>query len=167
MTDQGFIKLHRSIENWEWYKDANTKSVFLHLLLLANWEDSRFKGHEVPKGSLVTSYKSIAQSLNLSIQNVRTAFVHLKSTGEITIKSTNKYLIVSVANWEKYQGYDSEANRQTNTQTNNQLTINQQSTNNIKEIKNNKNKKNYFNSTAQNGRNPDFIEMLEREVKNG
>lgn len=163
MSDQGFIKLHRSITKWEWYQDSNTKDVFLHLLLNANWEDSRYKGLEVPKGSLVVGRKKLARELGLSEQEIRTALVHLKSTNEITIKSTNKFTIVSIVNWEKYQGYESEA---TNKSTNN-LTNNQPTTNHIKEIKNNKNIKNYFISDKQNARNKDFLEELDRELKYG
>ena len=106
MTEHGFIKLHRSILGWEWWQDEHTRSVFLWLLLNANWEDSRFQGQEVPKGSLVTSYNSIAQSLKISPRNVRTAIKHLKSTGEVTIKVTNHFSIISIANWEKYQCFE-------------------------------------------------------------
>lgn len=166
MTDQGFIKLHRSIQKWEWYQNSNTKDVFLHLLLNAQWEDSRFQGYEVPKGSMVTSYGSIARSLKLSVQSVRTSLNHLKSTGEITIKSTNKFIVVSVANWEKYQCVEESANKQINKETNNQLTINQQTTNNIKEIKNIRSKE-YFISDKQNARNKDFLEALDKEIKYG
>ena len=63
MTDQGFIKLHRSILSWEWYSDEITVRVFLHLLLNANWEDSKFQGYEIPRGSLVTSYARNAAKL--------------------------------------------------------------------------------------------------------
>ena len=31
----GWIKLHRKITEWEWYSDANTFRVFMHLLLTA------------------------------------------------------------------------------------------------------------------------------------
>lgn len=32
---RGFIKLSRNILKWEWYKDSNTKAVWLHCLLMA------------------------------------------------------------------------------------------------------------------------------------
>ena len=105
MTDQGFIKLHRSILKWEWWKDQNTRTVFLWLLLNAQWEDSRFKGYDVPRGSLVTSYSSIAKNNDISVKNARTAINHLKSTGEVAIKSANKFSIITIVYWEKYQGY--------------------------------------------------------------
>ena len=106
--DEGYIKLFRSMTDWEWYKDSNTKAVFLHLLLNANWEDSRYRGYEVPRGSVVTGLHSLSESLGISIKSVRTALKHLKATGEVAIKTTNRFSIVSIANWEKFQGYIEE-----------------------------------------------------------
>lgn len=163
MTDQGFIKLHRSILSWEWYSDEITVRVFLHLLLNANWEDSKFKGYDIPRGSLVTSYASIAKALNISVKNARTAINHLKTTGEVATKAASKFSIITIVNWEKFQGYENETASKTASETAGK----RQASGNIKEYKEYKNKKNYYNSTAQNGRNPDFIAMLEREVKNG
>ena len=163
MTDQGFIKLHRSILSWEWYSDEITVRVFLHLLLNANWENSKFKGYDIPRGSLVTSYASIAKALNISVKNARTAINHLKTTGEVATKAASKFSIITIINWEKFQGYENEAASKTASETAGK----RQASGNIKEYKEYKNKKNYYNSTAQNGRNPDFIAMLEREVKNG
>ena len=151
--DDGYIKIFRSLKSWEWYQDSNTKDVFLHLLLNAQWEDSRFRGHDIPKGSLVTGYTALSNQLGISIQSIRTAFKHLKSSGEITTKVTNKFTIVSIVNWEKYQGKEESANRQSNTQPNNLLTLNQQSTNTIKENKNIRKKEEniYSENSSVNG----------------
>ena len=146
MTDKGFIKLHRSILDWEWYKDEHTKNVFLHLLLNANWEDSRFQGYDVPRGSLVTSYKSIAQSLNISVKSARVAIEHLKRTGEVAVKGHSHFSIVTLLNWDKYQGYEEqEGNHEGNHEGT--LTANKgQTKGNIKEIKNIRNEELYKKS---------------------
>ena len=159
MTDQGFIKLYRSILKWEWWTDEKTTRVFLWLLLNANWEDSRFREHQIPKGSLVVGRKKMAKELKMSEQSIRTSIEHLKSTNEITTYSTNKFTIISIVNWEKYQGVE---NKSTNKPTNNQPT-----TNHIKEYKEIKNKEYFNKSSYQNGRNPDFIAKLEMETQNG
>ena len=132
MTENGVIKLHRSILNWEWYQDSNTKDVFLHLLLNAQWEDSRFRGYKVPKGSLVVGRKKLAEELKMSERSVRTSLEHLKSTNEIAIKSTNKFSIITIVNWEKYQCIESEpTNKSTNNESNKRPT-----SDHIKEYKN-------------------------------
>ena len=43
----GWIKLHRKITEWEWYTDRNTLAVFLHLLIMANIEDKKYRGYDV------------------------------------------------------------------------------------------------------------------------
>ena len=138
--DEGFIKIHRSILNWEWYSDTNTQVVFIYLLLHANWEESHFRGHTIPKGSLVTGRKKIAHDLNISERNVRTAIKHLKSTNEVTIEVTNEFSIVNIVNWEKYQGFENEA---TNKVTG-EMTIKRPTSDHIKEYKEIKNKRNIY-----------------------
>ena len=133
-----FIKLDRNILRWRWYTDENTYRVFLHLLLTANYKDADFQTITVHRGERVTSYGAIAKDLKLSVQNVRTALEHLKSTGEITSKTYSKYQVITIIKYDDYQS--------NNTMDNIQLTGNQQATNNQlttnKEYKNNKNKKN-------------------------
>lgn len=79
-------------------------------------------GETIPRGSFVTSLDSLGKELGLSVQEIRTALKHLISTGELTSKSTNKYRIITVVNYEMYQ--------QVNKQPNSPLTGNQQATNN-------------------------------------
>lgn len=162
MTEQGYIKVHRSILTWEWWQDANTMRVFMYLLLNANWEDSRFQGYAIPKGSLVTSYDSIAANLGISQRNVRTSISHLKSSKEVSVKRHSHFSIITIANWEKYQCFESQSDNLSVTQP----TLNRQSIDNIKEYKNKRNKE-YFNSESQNARNKDFVEQLDKEIKNG
>ena len=137
MESKGYIKLHRSILDCEWYGDTTTTSVFIHLLLTANWEETRWRGQTIKRGETKTTYKDIAKALGISIQSTRTAISHLESTGEITRRVTNHRQFITIENYEKYQGYDLPTNTQTNTQDTDNLTSDQQATNthNIKEYK--------------------------------
>lgn len=125
----GFIKLHRSMLEWEWYTDPITMRVFIHLLLNASFKESRFMGMEVHPGQVITGRKALAEQLNISEQNVRTALNRLKSTNEITIKSTKHFSVVTIEKWAFYQAVDNFANQQINQQTNQQLTNSQPTTN--------------------------------------
>lgn len=104
----GYIKLHRSIIEWEWYGDANTCRVFLHLLCTANYEVSKYMGRTIERGQAVFGRKKMAEELHLTEDQIRTAVEHLKSTSEITIETTNKFSIATIANYSKYQGIDDE-----------------------------------------------------------
>ena len=147
----GWVKIHRKMMEWEWYKDSNTKAVFLHLLLSASFKDSSFQGKKLEAGQVIIGRKSLAEKLGMSEQSIRTSLNRLKSTNEITIKPTNKYSIVTIVNWASYQLDDAEpTNKLTNELTNNQPTTNQQLTNkqphykNVKKVKKEKNVNNYY-----------------------
>lgn len=119
--DNGFIKIDRKILDWEWYGDINTCRLFIHLIFKANWKDGRFEGIEIPRGSLVTSLPTLAAETGLSVQQIRTAEKHLKSTGEITVSLYPKFRIISIKNYCLYQDDNRQVNRQ--------LTGNQQASN--------------------------------------
>ena len=132
----GFILLYRQITEWEWYHDTNTFRVFLHCLLMANFTDGRFEGKLVSRGQFVTSLPNLAKQTSLSIQQVRTALEHLKSTGEITDKAYPKYRVITVVKYDDYQKDNRQDNRQS---TGNQQADNRQSTGNQQQYNNNNN----------------------------
>lgn len=129
-NQQGWIKLHRQILEWEWYSDNNCFRLFLHLLLKANHKEKRFKGIELKIGSIVTSRDLLARETGLSSQQIRTALSKLISTNEITSVTSSQGTIIQIVSYEKYQVATNEI-------TNEQPTSNQQSTTN-KNDKNNK-----------------------------
>lgn len=129
MSNGDWLKLNRGLLKWGWYSDANTMRVFLDILLNANYEDGEYRGHQIKAGQCVIGRKALAKRLCISEQSVRTALEHLKSTNEITIKSTNKFSIATITNWAKYQCRDDETNHQNIHQASQQSTNNQPTTN--------------------------------------
>lgn len=149
MADIGWIKLHRKLKEWRWYKDQSTKALFIHLLLEAEWVGEN-------RGQIVTTESKLMEETGLSRQQVRTALGHLISTNEVTKevtndttnKATNKRTVITIENYSIYQGDDVGCNQQGNQQANQNLT-NEQPTSNqstiyiknkeevIKNIKNN------------------------------
>lgn len=131
----GFVKLDRGILDWEWYEDAYTARLFFHCILKANWKAGNWKGQPYERGQFITSLPSLAKELGCSERNVRTALKHLISTGEVTSKATNKYRIITVCNYDKYQSNDRQNDRQV---TGNRQTSDRQVTadEEYKEIKN-------------------------------
>ena len=127
----GWIKIHRQIIDWEWFTDTTTFRVFLQLLLKANHKEKKYRGMVLKVGTIITSRDILAFETSLSVQQVRTALDKLKSTNEITIKTSSQGTIIEVVNYSKYQ-------LATNEVTNKQPINNQQVTTN----KNDKNEKN-------------------------
>lgn len=139
---QGWIKLHRRIVDWEWYDDLPTKSLFIHLLILANHEDNMWHGKKIEKGSLVTSVASLSAQTGLSIKQIRTALNHLEKTGEIGKQTTNQNTLIIILNYSRYQEFDTDENSEKGKQGANkgQARGKQRATN--KNDKNDKNVKN-------------------------
>ena len=145
---EGYIKLHRSILEWEWWHDINVYRVFSYLLMKANHKAKQWRGVSIKRGQLITSLPSLEKQTGLSCQQIRTALNKLKSTGEITEHATNKYRLITLANYCDYQGTEKDSNRQKNTQSNRQVTDNQQASNRQvtanKNVKNDKKEKNTY-----------------------
>lgn len=118
MNNNGnYIKISRSILEWEWYKNLNTKVLFLHCLLKANWREGKFEGTTVPRGSFVTSIRKLSLELALTDDEVRTALGHLIKTGELTKQTTNKYTVITVSNYDLYQDITKQIPNKSQTDT--------------------------------------------------
>lgn len=111
-----WIKLNRNILEWGWYKDSNTKDVFIHLILKANVKDKMHYGTLVKRGQLITSYGTLSTELNMSVKSVRTALNHLKRTNEVAIKSTPNWSLITVENYDKYQNVSQEQDKKPKSQ---------------------------------------------------
>lgn len=132
MLEQGYIKLYRSLLRWEWYDDANTFRVFVHLLLTVNHEPQKWHGITIDRGQRLASFSKIAGELRLSVQNIRTSIDHLKSTGEVTCRSQGGHSIFTVVNYNLFQQLTSQP-------TNSQQSPNKALTNDQQQRKNDKN----------------------------
>ena len=103
MEGGNYIQLNRKIKEWEWYKNINTKSLFIHMLISANWKDGRFEGEHIPRGSFPSSIQSLADGCGLTIAQTRTAIKNLVKTGELTITRHSKYSVFTVVSYNRYQ----------------------------------------------------------------
>ena len=133
----GWIKLHRSITDWEWYQDANAVRVFLHLLVCANRTDKKWRGVNVAKGQVLATRGHLSSALGIGEQSVRTALKKLERSETIKVSSNKIGTVVTVLNWKEYQGKDNcpadpankggsgngpKTNQQTNQRSTNKLT---------------------------------------------
>lgn len=173
----GWIKLHRSLLDWEWWDDETTTRLWITILLSVNHEQKKWKGQTIEAGQMLTSYASLAKKSGLSVQSVRTSINRLKSTHEITCESTHRFTLISVVKWADFQADDRIANTVNNTLANNQPTQSQHSPNTVlttnkndKNVKNDKNEKNIY-EVITNLYNeicisyPKFTKLSDRRIK--
>jgi len=57
----------------------------------------------VDTGQLITSLASLKDQTGISIRSIRTCLSRLKSTQELTIKTTSRYTLITICNYSTYQ----------------------------------------------------------------
>jgi len=124
----GWVKMYRKFSEWEWYKTPNMAHLFIHLVISANHEKTKWQGVDIFPGQFVTGLHSLSAATGITIQTLRTCLRRLEVGGEISRKSTNKFTIITICKYNDYQTEKKSANKQ--------LTSNQQTTNNKQEVKN-------------------------------
>lgn len=96
---EGYIRLPRIVEEWEYFKDPNCMLVAIYLMIHAKYTDSEFQGYKLHADDVIYSIKGIANATGLSDRQVRTALGKLKATGILTSKTTSKFSVGSLEKW--------------------------------------------------------------------
>lgn len=110
--DRGWIKIYRSLLDWEWFDDAETVQLFIYLLVTANYEDKKWRGMVVERGQTIIGVAALAKRLGSTERKIRTRLEYLTNSGTISRKTTNRFTIVTICNYDSYQDVE-EPQRQT------------------------------------------------------
>lgn len=125
--NNGWIKLHRKVQDNELWKDQNAWRVFQWILMNVDYQTG--------KGTF--GRKQMAQGTGLKENTVYKVTTRLQTKYQVLSKQSNNHFTeISVINWAKYQ---SGSNEVTTTVTETQQVASMKS-NTIKELKNIKNK---------------------------
>lgn len=147
MINLGWVKLYRELKSksiWQ-LSTPQQKVVLITILMTVNHEENKWewKGEQYAckPGQLITSLNSLVKECGqgVTMQNVRTALDRFEKLGFLTNVSTKTGRLITVINWDKYQGNDFVTNKVSNKD----LTKSQQRPN--KELTTNKNDKNVKN----------------------
>jgi hypothetical protein len=157
----GWIKLHRKLtENPLWANERFSKGqAWIDLLLLANHKDSKIIiGNQLiicKRGQCALSVNSYQARWGWSRQQIRGFFTLLESLSMIERNPTNKTTIITICNYESYQGEQPSDNHQitiAQPSNNHQITTNK----NDKNVKNVNNEKNKERELDENSKKIDF-----------
>ncbi|WP_137143918.1 hypothetical protein [Ethanoligenens harbinense] len=99
-----YVKLFRKIRQWRWYGNTNTKALFFHLLLTAEYKPETVDGKALGRGQLITRIPDLSKALGMSAREIRTALAHLVETGEISDESDNRGRVITICKYDDYQG---------------------------------------------------------------
>jgi len=137
--ERGYLKLWRKSLDSGLIKNHNVWVFWTWCLMKTNHRENYkcvvgFQEVILQPGQFIFGFKKASKQTGLTIQKIRTCLTFLKKCQNLTIKTTNKFSIISIINWTLYQ-QDKIIN---NKQSNKQVTSKQQASNNIQTHKNNK-----------------------------
>lgn len=108
---QGWIRVYRKLEDnvlWKNNEPFDRRSAWIDLLLMANYKDNEIlfdgKPFVVKCGQCLTSVRKLGVKWSWSKDRVLKFFRLLESIGMITKTSTNKRTLITIVNYEIYQG---------------------------------------------------------------
>ena len=132
----GYVKLWRKSLDSPVWNNQNLWRFWMWCLMKASYKERTVKiGYQdvlLSPGQFIFGRHKASLETGLSEQTIRTSIDSLRKRQNLTIKSTKQYSIVTIVNWDKYQG------EVTNEVTNSQPTTNQRLTTNKKDKKDKK-----------------------------
>lgn len=131
----GWIKLHRSLLNWEWFTDPKVAHFFTYCLLKASHNNYRWRGKKLDVGQFPFGLNKASIETGLSVRSIRTCINKLKSTNELTIVTSTQGSVITVVNWNKFQNATSDTANER--QTSDKQTTTTNKVNNKNKVNNN------------------------------
>lgn len=141
----GYIKLWRGLKNNAIIQKPDYLSVWIHLLLSVNYAENEFIFNNekiiIKSGSFITSRSKIAKSIKVQESKVERILKYLEIEQQIEQQAFNKFRIISIVNWSKYQQTEQEIEQPVNSKR----TASEQQVNTIKNNKKEKKEKEVIN----------------------
>jgi len=105
--ERGWFPIHRKIFDSDVWAHPTARIVWIYLLGMAahavTKTSARYQCIVLEPGQILVGRESLAKKCGLSGHQVRTALAYLKSTSRISIKSTNRFSVITVINWPIYR----------------------------------------------------------------
>ena len=117
---------------------------------------------DIPAGSMITSIRQLSRHSGLTVREVRTALKHLISTQEVTLKTTQKYTLITVEKWWDFQVDELHIDTLIDTLNDKQPTHSRHTTDTQTDTHNKEYKNNNINNNNKN--NADSVEKRDQFV---
>jgi len=148
MTNNGWIKLHRCLQEKRFYTNPDRLALWVHLLLSANHAPKEHYFGKKPiiikPGQFITGRKMLAQQIGMSESKVERILTYFeKIEQQIEQQKSSSSRLITILNWKEYQ----QIEQQIEQQVNNQRTTSEQQVN-TNNNDNNKDKENKSNTDS-------------------
>ena len=140
--NRGYIKLWRKSIDGGWLQHPELWVFWCWCLMKATHKPIKsligFQEVNLSAGQFIFGRKKCSMELGISERTVRTCLQTLKSTNNVTIKTTSKYSIISIVNWDIYQVEENINDHQNDHQNDQRATSNRPATDHIQTHKEHK-----------------------------
>lgn len=116
------VVIPRGMLNIQTKREEEALLFFIKLLLLANTEDTEWAGLIIPRGSLLTSYRDLAEQFGMTVQKVRTLVQRNTNQHTINTRSTHQLTHITICDYDRYIVCQHSDQHTTNTQLTQQST---------------------------------------------
>lgn len=142
----GYIKLYRSLLDNPIITKPDYFVIWIYILLKASHKEhyqlvGNQRIHLIP-GQFPTGRKKISKDLGISENKIYRALNYFENEHQIKQQKNNKFTVITILNWHKYQGNGTTNEQQNEQQIDNKSTTNRQQIDTNKNDKNVKNEKN-------------------------
>lgn len=99
---QDCFRFDENTIHFDWFNEYQTRHLWIYLLLKANTEPVAFKSTVIDKGELMVTVSNLSTATGLTVSQVRTALEKLANSNCITVKTTNKYSVIIITDYDLY-----------------------------------------------------------------
>ena len=142
MENKGWIKLYRALLDSPYANNPDYSWLWVYLLLRARHKEKTImwngKDLIIKEGQLITGRKELSMNSGLTESKVYRILNYFEKEQQIEQQKTNKFTLITILNWSKYQSSEQLIEQQMN----NKRTTNEQQVNTNKNDKKDKNDKN-------------------------
>lgn len=118
-TNVGWIKIHRVIKEWKYFRDCKYLTVWLSMLMDANFAEQEFEGVTIERGELIFTFRTWVKRFKdfkppITKQNLETIIKNLEKTGCIAVRhiTKKKITVVKILNYAEFQSVENQDSKQ-------------------------------------------------------
>lgn len=141
--NNGYVFMYRTLMDKGYYKDSHYVHLWLHLIFKATYRDKEYlfngKIEYLEPGQFIAGRKSLSKETGIQESKIERILNCFKNEHQIEQQKNNKFRIISITNWDKYQINEQQNEQEMNNQrTTSEQPVNTNNTVNTVKKENNK-----------------------------
>jgi hypothetical protein len=109
---RGYVKLWRKLEDSQIFQNEKALKIWIWILIKANHQKNTVlfgrQKINLDKGQFIMGLNKASEHLCLAKSTIHFWINYLKDLGQVELKKTNKYTIITILNWDDYQDTETQ-----------------------------------------------------------